>query len=322
MATGPHPTMATPGPSRSGAPPLASLDVALLVALSFLWGSAYIFIRVGLVAGAPPLVFAAVRYLISALIFAAIAAAAREPFPAPRAALASAALGGTFLIGLYGGLLYSGEQFTTGGYASVLSESAPILTVVFAYAVLPNERLTARSLVGIGVGFAGTVVLVAPELFGGSVGSWPGPLLILGAFLCTAVGSVLLRRYGGGRQGLWQLGIQFSVGTLVLLLAIRILGSPRSLPATNVVYGALAALVIFSSIMGYFVYFTLLHRVGPIRANAVAYLLPLVGVGLGSGLYGEPVTLWEVAGFLIVIAGITLVLQSSARAPPPSPAPR
>jgi probable blue pigment (indigoidine) exporter len=306
-------------------PRLTALDVGLLAALALLWGVAYIFIREGIVFGASPLLFASVRYLFSAAGFAALAAVRRESFPTRSALLVSAGVGGVFVIGLYGGFLYWGEQYTTGGYAAVLAATAPILTVVIAYSILPSERLSPLALVGLAIGFAGTIILVVPALLGGPIGTWPGPLFLVGAYVSAAIGTVWLRRIGGGRQGLWQIGTQFAVAGLMLGAAGWILPIPKSFPLTAGVWYSLAGLVVFSSVMGYFVYFSLHHRIGPVRANIVAYLVPLVGVGIGSGLLGEPLTVWELLGFLVVIVGLTLILRESSRraaaaAPPAVPA--
>jgi probable blue pigment (indigoidine) exporter len=296
-----------------GAPRLTSLDVGLLAALAVLWGSAYIFIREGILLGAAPLLFAAVRYVLSAAAFAVLAAVRRDAWPERRALLLSAGIGGVFIIGLYGGLLYWGEQYTSGGYASVLAATAPILTVVIAYSLLPAERLSPLALVGLAIGFVGAVVLVGPALLGSPIGTWPGPLFVLAAFLATAIGTVLLRRIGVGRQGLWQIGAQFAVAGLILLVAGWVLPVPKGFPLSAGVWYSLAALVVFSSVMGYFVYFTLHHRIGPVRANIVAYLVPLVGIATGSLWLAEPVTVWEIGGFLIVIVGLTLILRESGR---------
>jgi len=300
---------ATQGPAH---PRFAAVDIALLGVCGLVWGIAYVFIRQGIVLGASPLPFAAVRYAISAAAFAAIAASRREGVPSARAVSISAAVGGVLVIGLYGGFLYWGEQYTSGGYASILSTTAPILTVVFAYFLLPRERLGARSLAGIALGFAGVIVLVAPTLGSGAAGDWRGPLSIIGAFLCTTFGTVLLRRYGGGRQGFWQIGAQFAVAAGVLGLATAVVSGREALPSTEGVWTALAILVALSSVVGYFTYFALHHRIGPVRANTVTYLIPLVGVGVGSGFYGEPITLWEIGGFLIVLVGLTLIVRESA----------
>jgi probable blue pigment (indigoidine) exporter len=308
--------VATSGTTGAGSLRFSNLDIALIVLLAVLWGSAYIFIREGLLLGASPLPYASIRYTLSAAAFFAIAAGRRASWPSRSAVIASAAIGGTLFIGLYGGLLYWGEQYTTGGYASVLSATAPILTVVVAYAILPEERLSGLALAGIAIGFVGTVVLVVPELSGGTVGMWPGPEFVIAAFVCAALSTVLLRRFGRGPQGLWQLGVQFTVGALILGVAALVLPLPRSLPFTAPILGALVGLVGLSSVGGYFVYFRLHHQVGPVRANTIAYLLPLAGIGIGTGVFGEPISIWEIAGFLIVVLGLTLVIRDRSRTAP------
>lgn len=303
--------------SAPGVPPPGRYglrEVGLLATASLVWGAAYVFIRQGLVLGAAPLAFASARYLLSAVAFAMLAAVRREAFPTRRGLLVSAVIGGVLIIGLYGGLLYWGEQYTTGGYAAVLASTGPLLTVAAGFSLLSGERLGSRGLVGMGIGFIGAAVLVLPELTGTSVlGSWEGPPFVLGAMVCTALGTVLLRRFGRGRQSSWQIGAQFTVAGLLLGAASLAIPSSRSLPLTDGVLEMLGVLVVFSSVAGYFAYFALHHRVGPVRANVVAYLAPLVGVVVGSGFYGEPVTYWELAGVAIVLVGVTLVLWDSSR---------
>jgi len=289
-------------------------ELGLLATASIVWGAAYVFIRQGLVLGAAPLAFASARYLLSAAAFALLAAVRREAFPSRHDLLVSAAIGGVLIIGLYGGLLYWGEQYTTGGYAAVLASTAPLLTVAAGFSLLSAERLGARGLLGMAVGFVGAAVLVLPELTGTSaLGSWEGPPFVLGAMVCTALGTVLLRRFGRGRQGSWQIGAQFTVAGVLLGAAALALPSSQTLPLTVGVLELLGILVAFSSVAGYFAYFALHHRVGPVRANVVAYLAPLVGFVVGSGFYGEPVTYWELAGVGIVLVGVSLVLWDSSR---------
>ncbi|HTT45119.1 MAG TPA: EamA family transporter [Thermoplasmata archaeon] len=306
----------TAGAGRYGA-----VELTLLLAASVVWGAAYVFIRQGIVLGASPLAFAAVRYLLSAVGFVALAAARREAFPSRQAILVSAGIGGILIIGLYGGFLYWGEQYTTGGYAAVLASTAPLLTVAFGFSLLSGERLGWLGLSGMAVGFVGAVVLVLPQLVGSSaLGSWQGPLFVLAAMVSTALGTVLLRRLGRGRpQGLWQIGSQFTVAGLLLSFAALVVPSSASLPLTSGVLGALAFLVVLSSLVGYFAYFALHHRVGPVRANVVAYLAPIVGVVVGTGFFGEPVTFWEFTGVVVVLVGVTLVLWESARRVAASP---
>lgn len=292
---------------------MTRLDALLLVGLGVLWGSAYVAIRVGIVGGASPFLFAATRYALVAVLFVLIALARHEPWPSRRAIVISATVGGTLIIGLYGMLLYWGEQFTTGGYATALTGIAPILTVVYAHSLLPSERLRPVAIAGILVGFLGVVVLVLPELLAGGGGSWQGPVAVMGAFVVFPLGSVLLRRWGREREGPWHLSFQFAVGAGILAVAVAVVPGPERLPLTFTVWAALLVLVVFASLLGYLTYFTLHHRIGPGRANLVAYLLPIVGIGLGSGLFGEPVTVSEIVGVLLVTAGLSLVFVTAER---------
>jgi len=310
--------MRAAAPVASTAARVTRTDLLLLIALGALWGSAYVAIREGEVGGASPFLFAGVRYAIAGALFALLATARREPWPGRSAALLSAVVGGIFVIGLYGAFLYWGEQFTTGGYASVLSGTAPILTVVYARFLLPSERLRPTAVAGVVLGFVGVVVLVLPSLVGGLGSNWEGPLGVMGAFVVFALGSVLLRRWSPGGEGTWQLSLQFGVGAAILCLAVLIVPGPESLPFTLTVWGSLLVLVVFASLLGYVVYFRLHHRIGPGRANLVAYILPLVGIGLGTGLFGEPITVWEVGGFLLVALGLSLVFVTTNRSSGPS----
>jgi probable blue pigment (indigoidine) exporter len=288
-------------------------EAALLAVTSLAWGAAYVFIRVGLLDGATPLAFASTRYALSAALFLALAAARQDPRPNRRALLTSAGVGGVLFIGLYGGFLYWGEQYTTGGYAAVLASTVPVLTVAIGYPLLASERLGALGLGGIAIGFVGTALLVFPQLEGSPIGSWQGPLFIIAAMVSVTLGSVLLRRSGIGAQGLWQIASQFLVAAALLGAASFVLPERNALPFTQGVLATLAALVVFSSVLGYFAYFALHHRVGPVRANLVTYLSPIVGVTIGTGLFGEAITGWEIAGVAVVLAGVTLVLRDSSR---------
>jgi len=172
--------------------------------------------------------------------------------------------------------------------------------------------------VGIALGFIGVVVLVFPTLLGSVGSNWEGPVAVIGAFVVFPLGSVLLRRWGRGGESTWQLSFQFAVGAAILAVAVLLAPVPEQLPFTLTVWASLLVLVVFASVFGYVVYFRLHHRIGPARANLVAYVVPIVGIGVGSGFFGEPITVWEVGGFVLIALGLSLVFAASNR--PPAPA--
>jgi drug/metabolite transporter (DMT)-like permease len=287
-------------------------DLLLLVVLGLIWGSAYPVIRFGLLAGATPIAFAATRYALTALAIAGLAAVTRLPRPTGRA-LGLSALLGLPIVGIYGLLLYVGEQTTSGGLAAVLIAVAPLLTVLFALPLLPGESLRRIGYLGLAIGFIGVFVLVFPPPGVTLTGSIWGPLAVFGAAVSFAAGSVLLRMKRPEGETLWGVSVQFAVATGFLLAILPIFEPRSAVPLSRDVVLALLYLVVLPSVAGYALYFHLHHRVGPSRANVVAYVNPVAALAVGSLLLAEPFQWWELAGFSLIVVGLTLVTRFDQR---------
>lgn len=278
----------------------------MLVLVGMIWGSAYPVIRFGLLAGATPIAFAAARYALSAGAIAALAAVLGIPRPSARA-LGLSALLGIPIVGLYGLFLYVGEQTTSGGLSSILIAIAPLLTVLFALPILPGEGLRRSALLGLGLGFVGVFVLVFPPPGVALATSVWGPIAILAAATSFAFGSVLLRARRPEGETLWGVSMQFVVATVFLAVLLPVVEPQSSLPISSPVLLALAYLVLLPSLTGYALYFALHHRVGPGRANVVAYVNPVAALTVGTLLLGEPFNAWELVGFGLIVLGLALV---------------
>ncbi len=290
--------------------------LVLLVVLGLIWGSAYPVIRFGLLAGATPVAFAAARYAVSALAIALLAAATGIPRPSARALGLSAILG-LPIVGVYGLLLYVGEQSTSGGFAAILIAVAPLLTTVFALPVLPGESLRRSGYLGLAIGFVAVVVLVVPPTGVTLASSIWGPLAVVGAASSFAIGSVLLRAKRPEGETLWGVSVQFGIATVFLLAVLPLVEPHPALPTSDGVLLSLAYLIVLPSVVGYALYFSLHHRVGPSRANLVAYVNPVAALAVGILLFGEPFEWWEVAGFALVVVALTLVLRPGRGPPAP-----
>jgi len=313
-------TPTRPASRNTGGSPGGRRDLGLLVVLSVIWGSAFPVIRLGLLAGASPLVFGAARFAIAGAVMAAITVATRAARPDLRTLLGSALFGGALTIGAYAAFLYSGEQTVSGGLSSVLVATVPLWTALLGAAILTDERLNWLAGIGLLAGFAGVLVVFLPDVIAGG-GDPRGEAMVLGAALSTSIGSVLVRRFVPAPPTMWGLTTEF--GTAAALLAVFSLGPGvgASLPLNDATAGSLAYLAIGPSVVGYAIYFHLLHRGGPTRATLVAYLNPLTGITLGIVLLGENLSVSEVAGFLLIVAGVLLFQRERARVPVAGPVP-
>jgi len=288
------------------------------VVLGALWGSAFPIIRAGLLAGAAPLAYGAARFGLAAAAMGVIALVSRDVRPDRRTLLLSALFGGVFAIAGYAAFLYTGEEYITGGLASIFVATAPIWSVLLSRSMLGTDRIGRSGTLGLAAGFVGVVVLLLPDVVGGQRNAVLGGLLALAAVASFAVGSVLLKRSISTATGPWGLTVQFTTAAVLLGgLAISPLGSP-ALPGNITVVVTLVWLAAVPSVIGYTIYFRLHHRVGPTRANLVAYVNPVVGVLVGIGLFHEGVTAYEIVGFLLVLVGLYLLHRGSGTPPAPS----
>jgi probable blue pigment (indigoidine) exporter len=288
-------------------------DLMLVLLLGVVWGSAFPVIRAGILAGAPPLLFASVRYLLTAVVLVPIALLTRTPRPSLAALASPAIFGGLFVVGGYGGLLYLGEVTTTGGLAAILTASAPLASALFGFWILPAERLGSWGVGGLLVGFGGVALLVLPELGHPLSSGIVGPLLVVAAVLVFALGSVLLRRTSTTVPSFWTLAVQFAIAGGVVGAGGLAIGEPLDLGHGLTVPLSLAYLVFFSGVVGYTLYFRIHHRSGPTRANLVGYINPVVGVLVGLIIFGEIVTGVEIGGMLLIALGLFLVQRDRAR---------
>jgi len=295
-------------PGADGEPD-ARRTLLLLIVVGLIWGSAYPVIRYGIVSGATPITFAAVRYGFSAAAMSALAVVTAVRRPSARS-LGTSALLGIPVVGVYGLLLYVGEGTTSGGLASILIATTPLLTALFALPVLPGERLPRLGYLGLVVGFVGAFVLVVPPPGIRLASSVWGPVEVIGAAVSFAAGSVALRRVRPEGETLWGVSVQFLTAAAVLGITLPLLEPGAGLPLSGPVLLSLAYLVALPSVAGYALYFYLHHRVGPGRANVVAYVNPIAALSIGILIFAEPFRWWELAGFGLVLVGLTLLTRS------------
>ncbi len=288
----------------------------LFLVLSVFWGASFMAIRVGL-ADIPPVLFAAIRYDIAAVIMLAYAAAVTDYWrPRTRTDWLSVVISGVLIIALYNAFLFIGQQEVTSGIAAILIALNPILATGFSRALLPDERLTVVGIAGLLLGLVG-VGFVANPTASGVVGAelvYPGFVLL--AAVCVALGSVLLQRVDSdlSSEGM----VAWSTGLGALLLHAMSAGLPtESVSAVSVTVEAVAAVIylaVFASAVGYFIYFDLLSELGAIEINLVSYTVPVFAALSGWIVLAETLTVSAVVGFLLIFAGFVVVKRKTIRA--------
>src|SRR5215510_11172189 len=116
--------------------------VLVWLILSGIWGSTWLFIKLGL-EDLPPISFAGIRFVIAFSVLAAVIFARRLPIPRKARDWRMIAFTGFLSFTLNYGLLFWGEQHVSSGLAAVLQATIPLFGLVIAHQFLPSERMTA-----------------------------------------------------------------------------------------------------------------------------------------------------------------------------------
>ena len=303
-----------PADAARGRPALGSSYAVHLGLLSLMWGSSYLFIKIG-VETLPPLSVATLRIAIGLAILAVAVAVTRTPLPRDARTLGHLAVLGVVNVAIPFGLIGWAEQRIDSGLAGMLQASSPIFTLVIAGTFLQDERITAVRLTGVVVGFAGIVVLSGSNLveLGSGAGQERvlGNLAIVASSLCYAIGNVYARRNLRQARPLVLAIGQVGAGLVVLLALARVVDGGVVMPA---VPGAAFSVLWLGAVgtgFAYMVFFRILTTWGATRASLVAYLMPVVAVALGIIVLGETIDATFLLGALLALAGIWIANRRS-----------
>ena len=210
-------------------------------------------------------------------------------------------------------LITVGEQSIDSALASILNATVPLTVIVVAPMFLPDERITLPRIAGLAVGFAGVILLVAPDLVNLGDSDLTGELMMLGSSISYGIGNVYSRRHVQGLRPMIPALFQVTFAALIIIPLALVIDRPfATVSPTPEAIAAVIWLGLLGSGVAYLCYFTLLQHWGATRTSMVAYLLPVVGIFLGAMVLADPVTLNRIAGTALVIAGIAIVNSGAA----------
>jgi drug/metabolite transporter (DMT)-like permease len=282
--------------------------------LCVIWGSTWLFIKLGL-RDLPPVSFAGIRFVLASLILWAIVAARRAPVPRARGDWLLISLTGVFAFALNYGLLFWGEQYISSGLTALLQATIPAFGLVFAHLHLPGERLTAPRMAGVLLGVAGVGVIFSNQMaVAGEMALWGSAAVVAGAVF-VAYANVLVKARGGHLDPALLAAGQMSCG-LVPLLAYgwAFEGDPRDFRWTGLALVSLLYLTIVGSVVAFLLFYWLVRNMDVTKTMLIALVTPLFAVLLGMLVLGEELTWRTLAGGTLIISGIALVVLRRMKA--------
>jgi drug/metabolite transporter (DMT)-like permease len=286
-------------------PPVA----AAFLALCFLWGSTYLFIKIG-VDHWPAVLLAAFRNLLACLavvfVLVGVATIWRRPRPVQGIRGWWPAAGFGILQGTGFALIFWGERYITSGQTAVLIAFNPIFTLPLARWWI-KEPIKRHHYVAVLFGVVGVALVAGVHHGSGFEGSVTmrivAQVAVLGAALCYAVSLLFSRKYMHGDRYVNTAINLGASGFYLLLLSLLLDRGDRSVDFGWTGMLSLLYLALPGSALAYYLLFYLIENLDPVQVSYVTLVNPVVAVVLGIVFLSEPFTWMIGLGTAAVVLG-------------------
>lgn len=278
------------------------------LAFALIWSSAFTSARI-IVTNAPPLSISALRFLIAGVIAIAIARALGESWKLTPQQWRLTVLFGVCQNALYLGLNFVAMQTIEASLAAIIASSLPLLVALFGW-IISGETIRPLGLGGLLAGITGVLLIMGTRV---TAGVDPmGIALCCIAALALTFATLAVRGASSGGNMIMVVGLQMLIGSAALALPALTLETWAVNWKPSVV-AAFSYTVIMPGLVATLIWFWLVGRIGATRAATFHFLNPVFGVAIAWALLGERIRPLDIAGVLVITAGILAVQMSKTK---------
>lgn len=279
--------------------------------LGLIWGGTFMVVSIAL-DGYGPLTVAAARTGLGTLALVAVMAVMRSPLPRFTPFLTWYLLViGVLNTALPFTLLAWGQQYVPSAFAGISMAAIPLFVLPLAH-LFSDERLTARNLVGVSLGFVGAVVLIGPAVLQIGTGWAPlGQLACVGAALSYAVSSIMTRNCPP-MDPITMATILMAIGAATLIPAmLAVEGVPGFVDTRTGI--AILFLGLFPTALAALIRVFTIRTAGSVFMTLVNYQVPLWAMIFGAVILNEVLPWRFFAALALILTGLAVSQWASLR---------
>ncbi len=264
-----------------------------------------------------PFLLTSMRTVVGGIVLTSFALLRGEALPRRRDDLARILVVSFSITTISSALLVFGVSRVPAGVASLLASTMPLFTAVLSIFLL-KTTLPRLAVLGLSIGFIGTIILAMPSLGGQTAGI--GIVSMVFSALAWAFGTVYMKWKDLSRVSpIMLVGCQLLMSAVVLVpFALIVEGTSK----TDWSLG-LALPVAYSAVPGMAVTFaliaTVVRRASPTLAASTAYIIPVFGVLFAFVIRGEVLGVAELIGGIFVLIGVNILIRATAPQAPAVP---
>lgn len=284
------------------------MKVLVWIILCLIWGTTWIFIKVGL-DDLPPMAFSAARFILAVSILFIVIKVQKIPLPRGTSEWRLIVLTGVLQFSINYSMVFWAEQYITSGLAAVLQAMITVFGLVLAWIFLPNERITKLKVFAVCLGIVGVAVIFIDQLKVQSLMAFLGCVGVVVGSYAAAQASILIKAKGGSFHPASLVFSQMLCGLpLVIVYSLVAEGNPLTYNWSVKAIVCILYLAIFGTIAAFWLYYWLLHRVESTKAMMISLVTPLIAVVIGAVTLGETLPAQTFLGGLLIISSIGLIV--------------
>jgi drug/metabolite transporter (DMT)-like permease len=268
-------------------------DYSLFGLLCVIWGIPYLFIKYALTDFSPATVVL-LRTAIAAVIMVPIAISRGELRLALKSFPWVLAFAGPWL------LINDAETRISSGLSALMIATTPLMGTLIGAFLGDRSAWHSTRLIGLGIGFAGVTALVWLDISGGNADLRSILQLVIVSF-CYAAAPAMAARKLAHISTFGVIALSVAIVAVIYLIP-GLYTWPDYTPSAKAI-SSVFVLGIVCTALAFFVFFTLLERMGAVRITLVTYINPAVAVALGIIFLSEPITVGTAIGFPLVLIG-------------------
>jgi drug/metabolite transporter (DMT)-like permease len=285
--------------------------IVLLALLSLFWGLAWPAMKTVL-GEIRPWTFRAICLAAGGAALLALARVGGTALRVPAGDLTPLII--TSLINITGWHILSAYGLTLlhAGRAAIIAYSMPLWAILLSRLLL-KERISSTRWWALAVGSTGLVLLLGPDMQ--AVGAAPlGALMMVGAAVCWAAGTVLVKYFKWHMPGTLVMGWQLLIGGIPIVLGAILIDPVTAIAAVS--WKAIAALIFVVALPTIFCHwaFFMVVQIFPANVAALSTLsVPVIGVFSSALILEEPVTAAELVALFLVVLSLGLTSLGGRR---------
>lgn len=284
------------------------MKIIVWLLLCVIWGTTWIFIKVGL-EDLPPITFAAARFSLAILLLLPLALSKRLPMPSSPAQWRLMALTGFLQFSINYSTVFWSEQYISSGLAAVLQAMITVFGLPLAWIYLPAEKITGLKVAAVAIGLAGVTVIFVEQLQIKSLMAFLGCVAIVVGAYAAAHASILIKAKGGGLHPATMLFTQMLFGLpAIIIYALVREGNPVSYNWSWTAIICVLYLTIVGTVAAFWLYYWLLGKIESTKAMMISLVTPLIAVVIGSIFLGERLPPQTFFGGLLILFSIGLII--------------